>query len=138
MYKIKTLLVVSAILIVSVLSGCSDEISSPVTESIIASDKMTIPVIRNIKLHPHEEVVIDKNNTGFEKISSLIISDCESVSDKIRLTGYDNDSMFPLGCFNDGFLFSSFSIENISSGEIKIEFIVSGKNTDRKVKQNFE
>ena len=54
-------------LIVSVLSGCSDEISSPVTESSIALRQNDYTCNQEHKAASHEEVVIDKKIQGLKK-----------------------------------------------------------------------
>lgn len=132
MNTIKFLSTLAVILILTVLTGCSDSTYSPVSSDLSGSGNITennkpsLPKEMSIKLQPFETQNFSYENTGFYTFTSFAIENCHESESRITAFGYSDDVVFLLGCYLENNRFQSFSIENHSKDIVKLTFVITG------------
>lgn len=120
--------------VISVFTGCSDEINAPSMSPPIAysgsefeQQEISTSVFRtNISLKPGQSYSFDYSNTGFYTVNFIMVTTC----DNVEIKGYNDDELIFLSCYSSGFTAKTIRIKNISS-EI-IEPVVYLKGSDKK------
>lgn len=131
---IKTTILIT---VLTILAGCSEEITSPVTAGK-NQDRGNPEVQENLStnvyhskftLYPHESYSFGYENTGFYSFNSISVPNCEEIKDGIEVTGYLDDEALLLECSSKGFWVSSIMITNITGNKSEIDIYLTGSKS---------
>lgn len=153
MNALKMFKAVLVILVLSILTGCSDQITStayetngrggsekPLLKVTGAEDSRqnvvpVIPTFRTyLKLKPHRSYTFNLSNTGFSKFTSI---DIENLTAKSEIDRVSNDcqnlaiygeikSDVTLSCHSHSFNFKQITVENLSSRMLELDVTLLG------------
>lgn len=154
MNTLKMLKTVIVVLVLSVLTGCS-EINDPVSSSgntsvnnkpsevneSVPNSGSAVSVFKTIiKLKPHRTYTFGLSNTGFSKFTGIDVEnisvdpyadrpvlDCED----LLIYGSLKDDIY-IGCHSKEFDFKEITIENLSSGKIELSVSLQGIKAKKK------
>lgn len=124
------------ILLVIVLSGCENGMSSSGSNSIKTDNQnqnnipeKNIPLKLNIKLMPHETYTLNYINTGFKVIDFVYIEKCGETDKSLEVIGYADDELILINCGITNAALLSVDFANRSSREIEFTVYLTGKKS---------
>lgn len=134
MKALKMIQTAIAVIVISVLAGCSDQLISP-TASNDTNNSVEINSAGNqaannvfhskIGLKPYQSYSFDYLNTGFFTFNSIWVADKE-VKSKLEIFGYLDDEVIVLNEESKGFFVRTISIQNVTSKALEIDVTLSG------------
>ncbi len=135
MTTLKTFQTVFLTAAISILAGCSDEITSLVSvsqeqkkaaEPEAEENLSTNSFHSKIILSPGQSGSFSYENTGFYRFNSILIPECNEIKNDIEVTGYLDDLALVLGCSAKEFWVASVTITNISVHKIELDIHLTG------------
>lgn len=119
-------------MILSIITGCSDEYLSPLSSSgtnkTFTSDEVPSTHFETVReLKAGETILFHKNNTGLTTIEAISIEQCDKLMQQLEVTGYTGDMGYVLGCDLKGFAVRTVMIRNISNRDVSINIHLYGK-----------
>ena len=143
MNSLKIIRIALIIAVLSIVTGCSDQITSSGDRESFNKDKGTdaqsiergLPVIPTYKfqiiLKGHSKFDLDKLSTGLDKLYSIDITKTSADGDKLisdcnEILIYNIYADMFLDCHSHGFDFSSLTIENTGSSYKTLDILVRG------------
>lgn len=133
MKTIKALQITLAILVLTVLVGCRDEIVSsppqgPDNKKELNAEQISSNNIfqAQIKIQPGQVETFNHLNTGFYTFNSISILNCPEKRNILEITGSMDDELLLLECSSKGFSAKSIFIRNKSSNTIEVNLILRG------------
>ncbi|MEO8664761.1 MAG: hypothetical protein ABI462_04625 [Ignavibacteria bacterium] len=135
MYTFKIYRTAILMLVLSILAGCSDEITSPVTESGGHETAIKQEAQENLStnffhgkvlLKPRQSYSFSYENTGFYRFNAVSVTNCEDIKNDIEVTGYMDDEAITLGCSTKDFWVKSITVTNISGHKTEIDIYLTG------------
>lgn len=141
MNSLKMFLTAISILVLSILTGCSDQITSSGEtgspkkgEGVKVSEtEETLPVIQNyvahIRIKPHRTYTFNESSTGYDRFYSIDIINQSAGADKDKeysdcggiLVYSSQASKGYLSCHSSGFEFKDLTVENTGSSFLDLE-----------------
>lgn len=134
MRALKMIQTAIAVIVISVLGGCSDQLLTPAASGdttgsveINSAGNQTANNVFHSKigLKPYQSYSFDYVNTGFFTFNSIWISGREAKS-KLEIFGYLDDEVLVLNEESKGFFVRTISIQNITSQALEIDVTLSG------------
>jgi len=153
MNTLKMFQLVVLITVLSVMTGCSDQLTSSGNSDAISTASKTVlseskntgeysesTGIRNrsvvktqIRLNPHSSFSFDYQNTGLTKFTSIRVVDLiaspnfdTDLCDKLQISGNDNLTKQILSCESSGFNLKEIVVSNISEEYLDADVTLSG------------
>ncbi len=134
MFKIKSTVLAVLLIVLFIMSGCSEDVISPLSENgetgKAASDAdATIDSKKfhsKISLKPRQTVEFHAGNTIFRSFNSISILNCGITKSSLEILGYANDAILLLSCNSNDFFAYSITIENKTRSSIELDVFLGG------------
>ncbi len=135
MKTINKVLLTAMILILTILTGCTENILTPNKEITGTGQKndRAVHETRQVKGHQskvelkqHEIFTLNYTNTGFYNFDAISVVNNSATQSALEIIGYSDDEAFLLGSNSKGFWVSSITIENKSPGNVSLDVYVTG------------
>jgi len=135
MKTLKSVTAIAVICVLSVLTGCSDQLISPVTQSTGSGHNLNT-VEENIKdvlryqskisLKPNESYSYSYESTGFYSFNSISVLNCGDFKSGLDISGYMDDQAIILDCNSTGFYVWSITIVNTTGEAVDLDVTLTG------------
>jgi hypothetical protein len=135
----KALKVYTGILIMvclSILSACSDNITSPVSSGSQETEVFKAVNTKNldsysslISVKPGESIFLHSDITNLKSITDYSISNCETFTKNLFISASNIDGSQSLPCSSNGYSLDDLLIENRSGQEKTFEVKLSGESS---------
>lgn len=134
MKKIKSTVIAVMFMVLTIMTGCSDQIVSPFSQSTgpdavsNASDIKKNPDVfySKITLKPRQAHTYSTKNTIFSSFNSISVLNCGDTKSSVEILGYTNDAVMILGCNSKGFIANSITIENKTQNSVELDVFLTG------------
>ena len=135
MKTLKSATAIVTICILSILTGCSDQLITPVTQSTVSDLKLNTAeenikdLLRyksKISLKPNESYSYSYENTGFYSFKSISILNCGDFKSGLDISGYMDDQAIILNCNSSGFYVWSITIVNTTGEAVDLDVTLTG------------
>ncbi|MBK8552120.1 MAG: hypothetical protein IPL53_14085 [Ignavibacteria bacterium] len=134
MLKIKSTITAVMVMLLSIMTGCSDQIVSPFSQSTGPDAVSNAPGIKKnpdvfyskITLKPRQAFTYSHKNTVFSSFNSISILNCGDAKSSVEILGYLNDVVMVLGCNSKGFIANSITIENKTQNSVELDVFLTG------------
>ena len=135
MKTLKSATAIFIIFVLSILTGCSDQLISPVAQSSGSDQKVNIAeentkdVLKyqsKISLKPNESYSYSYENTGFYSFSSISVLNCGDIKSGLDISGYMDDQAIILDCNSTGFYAWSITIVNTTGEAVDLDVTLTG------------
>ncbi len=135
MKTLKSATAIMVICVLSILTGCSDQILTPVTQSSGSDLKVNIAeenksdVLRyqsKISLKPNQSYSYSYESTGFYSFNSISVLNCGDTKSGLDISGYMDDQALTLDCNSTGFYVWSITIVNTTGEAVDLDVTLTG------------
>lgn len=127
MKTIKTVTAAMIISILSIITGCSDQITSSSDQEKIALHSQSLSEFAlRLKLSPGEIYVLNNENTSLAEFNELSVLSSVPCFDIIEITAYYEDEAVSLESESRGFQARILMIENLTNTDIELDITLKG------------
>lgn len=134
MKKIKSTITAVMFMVLAIMTGCSDQIVSPFSQSTGPEAVSNAPGIKKnpdvfyskITLKPRQVYTYSTSNTIFSSFNSISVLNCGDTKSSIEILGYINDVVMVLGCNTKGFIANSITVQNKTQKSIELDVFLTG------------